>query len=838
MAQQYFSDAGALTIPGAYPEITVQNSASGLSTTGIIALVGEASAGPDYTLESSLNSNIFGPDQLADVIAKYKAGDLVDAFRCAAVPANDPNIQGSPAGFILVKTNPSSQASSALIKTGGGTYGTFTDRSYGAIGNLIYYIITQSTTEVKPTTGSFTFLPPIASLDMSVRLNGGTAVAYSPTAQILPPAFVSGLAGASGTLSVTGGASRGILASVTGNVAVTVSGNVATFTYTATWALIPSVGDTFFVPLGSAFIGAASANRGSYVVTSATANTIVATKLMDGTGAPGALTAPVAVSSTAVAATTDIQAFAPVVITSTSTAIIDGCGKSLEINELSTGTDRISNCLYALNTSKVTWVSKSGAPALLVSSAESAVQVNVNRALDNTSEQFTAGGQVALQLGYNGTTCSVTISVTNSITTFATTVTGGTGANLSLNLAAFNTINDLVAYINTQTGYIAKVGTATLGQTLSIALDEGTFTAGTTWGNYTLRLKVDAVKFYQAVVNGSDTVSLTFPVGATTVAGLPAITSVNGLFLAGGTLGGTTNANYQGAVDALQACTVNFVVPLFSQDATLDIAAGSTDPTSSYTIDNINSYARTHVLAMSTIKRKRNRQAFCSKRTTFLIAEQSAANLASARCSMTFQDFKATGANGIVQYQPFMGAAIAAGMQAAGFYRAIVNKGANISGAVQAAGDFNDQNDSQVEQALLAGLLPMRKVPNGGYKWVSDQTTYTVDNNFVFNSIQAMYAADTVALTTAQRMQDAFVGQSVADVTAAVALSALEGILGDMLRLKLIAASDDAPKGYKNANIKINGPTMLVSVEIKLAGAIYFIPIQFQVSQVTQSASG
>ena len=263
---------------------------------------------------------------------------------------------------------------------------------------------------------------------------------------------------------------------------------------------------------------------------------------------------------------------------------------------------------------------------------------------------------------------------------------------------------------------------------------------------------------------------------------------------------------------------------------------GATDSTSTYTIANVTSYSRTHVLAISNIKRKRNRQAFLSQRDTFANVQITAQNLASARCTLCFQDVKDAGANGVVQFQPWMGAVKAASMQAAGFYRALVNKGINITSAVQAAGDFDDQNDTQMETALLNGLLPIRRQPNRGYKWVSDQTSYTKDNNFVFNSVQAMYAADTIALTTAQRMKDAFVGQSVADVSAAVALAALSGIMADMLRLKLLGPSDDAPNGFKNAKVKIAGPVMSVSVEIKVAGAIYFIPIQFQVTQVVQSA--
>lgn len=832
MAQQYITDNGTLTVPGAYPSIKVINGASGLSTTGVIALVGEANAGPDYTLESDLSVNAFGPDQLAAVISKYKSGDLVDAFRGASQAANDPNIQGAPQSFILVKTNPSGQATSALLNNASGTYATLKDLSYGLLGNLIYYSVSAAASEVKPTTGAFTFLPPIAATDMSIRINGGAAITYTAAAGQLPSAFQSGLQAASASLSVTGGADRTVIQAVAGTLAATATGNSVVFTISTSWAVAPTVGDTLYVSATSVVKGGSNQNVGSYVVTGATTTTITATKLMDGSGTPGQLTAPVTVSAVAIASTTaDLRAFAPIVITIASNSLVDGVGKTLEINELTSNTDRLSNLCYALNTSKVTWVSKTGAATQLTSATEQSVTLNVNRQMDSVSETITAGGAIALQLGYTGTTCSVTVTAT----TLTTTVTGGSGQNLSLTLANFPTLNDLVAYINAQTGYIAAVGSAAIGQFASTGLDEGTFNAGTTFGNKTLRLKVDAAKFAAAVLTGSDTVQLIFPTG--TVAGLPAVTS-GSVFLSGGTLGGTSNAVFNAAIDKLQGVQLNFIVPLFSQDATLDIAAGSTDSTSTYTIASINSYVSTHCNAMSTLKRKKNRQGFLSKRDTFLNVQTAAQNLASARVSMCFQDVKDVGANGVVQFQPWMAAAKAAGMQAAGFYRAIVNKGIQISGAVQAAGDFNYKLDTDVETALLNGLLPIKVPAGGGYVWASDQTTYLRDNNFVWNSIQAIYAADTVALTTALRMQQAFVGQSVADVTASIALSALENIMADMLRLKLIAKSDDAPKGFKNAQVTISGPVMNVSVEIKLAGAIYFIPISFQVSQVTTTASG
>lgn len=835
MAITYLSDNGLLVIPGAYPQFTVQSAPSGNAVTGVLFLVGESDSGPDFTLESSLGDNAFGPDQLGDVIAKYKSGNLVDAFRGASSASNDPNITGSFQRAILVKTNPSGQATSVLTKVGGGTYGSLSDLSYGKLGNLIYYTITEQTAEAVPTTGPFTYIPPTGAVDMSVRVNGGAILAYTvPTAQ-LPPAFVAGLQGVSATMAVSGGVDRAILSSIHGTVQVTASANTITLALTAiaSWDTIPTVGDTLWIPSGSAFQGGTNKNRGSYVVTAASATSITATKLADFTGGtPGTVTPPESVAPAAVAATTDIKCYSPVIVAVAPAAVLPGVGKSLELNELVTAADRLSNAAYALSATKVTWVSKTGAPKVLNSVSEQTALLTVNRQADSTFEQIAAGGQVAFQLGYAGTTATLTVTST----TLTTSVTGGTGANLSLNLRDFATLGDLAVYVGAQVGYTASVGTTTLGQVAPTALDEvSAIGAGTAFGNPTARVKIDAVKFFQSIQGNSARVQLVFPTTGA-VAGLPALVAAT-TFLAGGTKGATTDAVFNQAIDALEKLRGNFVVPLFSRDASLDVADGLTESTSTYTIANVLAYPKSHVNKMSTRKRRRNRQAWLSIRDTFNNAKNAAANLAAYRCTVTFQDVSDTGANGVVQFQPWMAAVKAAAMQAAGGYRSITHKFVNVSKALQAAKDWSDTSDTDLENALLSGLMPIQNSLSGGWLFVEDQTTYTRDSNFVFNSAQAIYSADTVALTTAQRMEDAFVGQSNADVTASVAAAAFDGIMADMLRLKLIGVSDDAPKGYTGLKISINGSVMRVQASIRLATAIIFIPIDFTVQMVQTAVS-
>lgn len=852
MAQSTITNGTTLIIPGAYPSITVQTSNSGLAANGVIMLVGEANAGPDYTLESDITLNGYGPDQFTDVVAKYKSGDLVDAFKAASRPANDPGIVGNPSRIFILKTNASGRASATLPKIGGGTYTTIADKSWGKLGNVTYIpTITAATPEIVPTTGLFTFIPPSGTVNTSVVVNGGTIQSLSFAAATLPSAVTTAINGLTG-ITATGGVDRTVLTNLTGTPTVSVtgaSGNSATFNIAgkATWDITPSVGDTLYI-----ITDFAAANRGGYVVTAATSTTISATKIADVGGTPGAPTPPTNAGAFTITAATNFRCFSPISASLAAGNVIDGIGKSLEWAELTTGTDLVSRNVLQLSATPVTFFSKVASPNTIVSASEYSTTFTVTRQSDNTSDVITAGGDVTLKIGYKGTTGTVTINSTQ----LTTTVTGGAGTNLVLNLKDFNTLNDLAAFINAQTGYSCSVGNATLGQlptftasTNTVTTQYGTLDSVTTVGIATVqgtptgRIKKDGYAFFNKILNNTQAIQVGTGIPGTGNApippalGLPA-TTIAAIYLAGGTLGGTSNAQITGAVDACEKIRGNFIVPLFSQDASLDIPQGSTDSSSTYTVDSINAYIRGHVLALSTLKRKKNRQAFLSKRDTFANAQLAASNIASYRCAMPFQDVKNVDAFGnIQQYQPWMGAVVAAGMQAAAFYKAILNKGANIVGALQATGDYSDQSDSNNESALTSGLMPLQKSQTGAWKWLSDQTTYGSDNNFVFNSVQAIYVADVIALTTAQRMQDAFLGESVADVSAVAALSFIEGVMDDFLRLKLIAASDDAPLGYKNIIVKISGPSMVVSLEVKLAGAIYFIPINFLVSQVSQQAT-
>lgn len=811
MAQTYVDTDGTLVIPQANAKWVTAPSNSGIATRGVVVLVGESDIGPDFSLEADgLAGATFGPGQFSAVQQKYGTGPLVDAFRNVANPSRDPAVRGAPTQVICIKTNVGTKSQGSL--TGG--YGVLNAKSAGANGNLISVQVISKTAEVTASiTKSFVFFAGAAEV-IDVAANGGTKVALDSTGAT-PAAFVAANAApvlAQG-ITLTGGV---LVKPANGLVAVTAEVTVASPILTialsgGTWSTTPTVGDTMTIADTSSITGAANANSGWYVITSVTAGGLVAKKLVNLDGLTFTAVQPVAPGAAAVAGTLDT--YTQVVFTNSVTSQA-GMGDSLTFA-------RTAGAISHFYTPAAVAVTAS---IFAVSTIEGSVSILVNRKNDSLSEPLNAGGNIALSVGYVGATAStVTVNATSIILTGATTIT--------LTKASFVTIGDVAAYINSQTGWYATTPAAFQSKSPS-TLDYGVFKAAQNGITSTgpARIKVDAYAVKTAIGTSNGVEFATSP-----TAGLPAVQAV--FFLSGGTKGGSTDAGIAAGLAAAGLTRCNFVVTCFSRDATSDIADGLTDATSTYTIDGINAYNAAHVAAFSQFKKRRPRQAFVSKKGTFAEAKTAAQTLASARVALAFQDVAALGANGTQWFQPWMGAVIAAGMQAAGFYRPIFNKSVGLTGVTQAAGDFKSQDDDAVEEALLAGLLVIRLRDGGGFSFVSDQTTYATDENFVYNSIQAVYVADVIAQTVAQRMERAFVGQSFADVTAGVALSYLKGIMADLKRLKLIAASDDAVDGYKDAKVEIRPPAMLVSAEVKEATGLYFIPISFLVTQVQSSAS-
>ena len=575
-------------------------------------------------------------------------------------------------------------------------------------------------------------------------------------------------------------------------VAPTVTGN----TIPSLGALDPGMSPAFNIRLDGGALTPVTLPAGTY-----TSGTQVAAAL---TGLPGGVTA--SGNATTITLTVAVDA----------NANAKGWGKSLEIIEGAAPGDAAALGLTA--------------GTLVTSSQEPEVEVSIVNISSGLNETLDVVPVVCMTVGYSGTTATLTIS--GGMLT--TTVTGGSGANLSINLAQYSTISELATFINSQTGYAATVIPAAV-QLPTSALDTvaAIGIAASTANAQPGRLKNSLAAFEQILATSTGVQFV-----ATATAGLPAPMAAPA-FLAGGTRGATAPSDIVNAVAQMAGIQCNIIVPLFSQDASEDIALGLTSSASTYTIAAVNALVKNHCIEYSTPKLARNRICILSYwdsgEATYANAKAMAQGLASYRCSLACQrPTQVNSLGNITSFMPWYNAVVAAGMQAGGFYKSICNKLANVISFSDPAG-YDSGSPGDVEDALLAGLLVMENT-TAGNSWVSDQTTYGFDTNFVYNSIQAVYASDLIALDMGASFKAAFVGKSLADVSAATGLSYLAQKMAGYMRIKLIATSDDAPAGYKNASVQILAPTMYVNVEIKLATAIYFVPISINISQVQQSA--
>jgi hypothetical protein len=462
---------------------------------------------------------------------------------------------------------------------------------------------------------------------------------------------------------------------------------------------------------------------------------------------------------------------------------------------------------------------------LFTSAVEPRIQIDIKRSDINLNESFLVSADIALSVAYQGTTATLT----KTASTITTSVTGGAGGNLSVNLSQYNTVRDLAEFIASQPGYSASAATAAAQSNPSILDNVSAIGIATSNDELAGRIKRSVSNWSRALASSTAVDS-----AVTAIQGLPEETP-SPIFLSGGAKGSTTAADIANAIDQLDGVNVNFLVPLFSQNASEDIAEGLTESSSTYTISAINALVKNHCLKMSTAKRKKNRTAYLSHWGTFQAAKAEASSLSHYRISLVFQKVSQVDAFGeIKNFLPWMAAVNLAGMQAAGFYKGPVNKFSNIISYEDPTGYESNSIDDQ-EDALLSGLNPLVQDIVGN-KWLSDQTTYSVDTNFVFNSSQLSYLSDLVALDVTFSLQRAFVGKSLADVEASTVIGFLISKMDNYRRQRLISPSDDAPQGFKNVKVSISGPTVAVAVEIKPSGSIYFIPITLTLSQITQEA--
>ena len=468
--------------------------------------------------------------------------------------------------------------------------------------------------------------------------------------------------------------------------------------------------------------------------------------------------------------------------------------------------------------------------------AEPSASVTLTQTRDGITESDSVGGSVVMGIGHDGsggvTSASVTVDATNI------TLTTNLGA-VVLPKSGFAILKDVVTEINTASygGWSASL-TSTLYNQLSLDTLDNITTVGALSATTAqpARLKKDASEV-AALFAQSSMASLETPA----VKGLP--DALAETLLANGAKGGTSPASIVAALEKFEKFHVNAVVPLFAWDATSDMADSLTDATSTYTIDGIHQAVKTHISLMKTTKRRSERQGYLALKASFADCKDKAGDLSDARQQLVIQDVRQSDAQGNIKwFQPWALACLLAGARGgAPIGEPMTFKYLNCSGIRQTAQPMStpDANivtdfdpDLQTDEAIQAGLTFLENPQTGGFRTVVDNTTYGRDGNFVFNRGNVIYAADIVAFNFRNSLEAVYVGKkntvSVADI-AGVASTILNGFLTQGITV----STPDAPQGFKNLVVRLEGNTIFVEVTIKIVEGIDFILSEITIQRAT-----
>lgn len=468
-----------------------------------------------------------------------------------------------------------------------------------------------------------------------------------------------------------------------------------------------------------------------------------------------------------------------------------------------------------------------------VSSVEPSQTIKIEQKRDLIAEEETVGGNIILKVGHDGTGAVTAAKIDINATKIILTPTPG--SPMEFDKASYVTLLDLAEEINRQTGWSAALTDAAYNQLSPDVLDQVANVGA--MGSQPARIKKDAAD----VASFFEMSGISFISGQSDV-GLPDVLAATNF--AGGSKGGTTGLEITNALEKFTKFHVNFIVPLFSRDATADLADGLTESTSTYTIDAIHQAVKTHISLMKSVKKKSERQGYLSLKRSYADSKTQAGVIADGRCQLVIQDVRQVNAQGnIIWFQPWALACLLAGSRCgAPIGEPMTFKFANCSGIRHTAQPMSTAEadivvdfdaDLQGDDAIQRGITFLESRQGGGFRWVVDNTTYGRDGNFVWNRGNVIYAADVVAFNLRQGLEDVFVGRKNT-VTTGDVTSVAANILGQARAQGLTVSTSDAPNGYRGLQARIVGNTIFVDVVIKIVEGLDFVLANLSIERAVQ----
>ena len=506
------------------------------------------------------------------------------------------------------------------------------------------------------------------------------------------------------------------------------------------------------------------------------------------------------------------------------------------------------------NGAQTVWVYKTNAS---VRASKALTGTGWTAATVRAMEWGVGGNRVTLKIEGTGATRDITLSQKRDLIVESATVGGnavitmtgpnelvveanrvrvdllGTGLTfIDFDKAAYKTINQLVEDIR----LIPGIGTITVGSNLGQkSLDILDYVVGATSVNmdaYEVRQFFAESQIADLIITSNGTLDL--PAAMVETA------------LAGGEKGATDATEITAALSKFTKFHVNFIVPLFSRDAADDIDDGLTHEDSDYEIAAIHQAVRNHVSTMKSTKKRSERQGFLSIKASYEDCLEQSGVLADARMQLMIQDVRQVDSLGAIRwFQPWALACMIAGARSgASIGLPLTFKFINCSGIRHTAQPMNTPEanivldfdpDTMYEDAIQNGITFLEAPTTGGFRVVVDNTTYGVDDNWVWNRGNVIYAADIVAYNFRNTMERRYVGVKNT-VRASEVKSTAESVLATFLAQGITVSTGDAQNGFKDLSVRIEGNTIYISVTIKLVEGIDFVLNEITIQRATQSA--
>ena len=471
--------------------------------------------------------------------------------------------------------------------------------------------------------------------------------------------------------------------------------------------------------------------------------------------------------------------------------------------------------------------------------SEAQATIEITQPRDSASELSTIGGNVTISIGRDASDSCTAATATTTSTSLDLTATGSSEAAISLSYEDYPLVGQLVDAINDKAGWTATVK-ATNKNKPSTALDECTTGAFSEDGSTPARIKVDAEET-------KDMFSASSLVEASSGASETGLPDAEGRTnLSGGTRGSTASSSFDEGLAASLSTDYNVAVPCISQDASEDILAGTTDPSSAYDIETVHAMLDTHLRLRGSVKNRKEAQGVVGYRKASKEDVYSqTATIGSELIQLACQDVLVVDSSNELKWkQPHIFAAAMAGarlgssvgeplthkyLSFSGFGH-YVNTSTGITG-----GDFDPEID--FDEAIDAGVTFTEPFA-GGARVVVDNTTYGTDANFVFNRGSVVEASQFIAKEIRRDAEAAFVGQKTTAASAGAIKSRIRTRLIQLFESQITTASDDAPSGYVEESfiVSVQGNTANVQVEVKPVQGLDFIFIDFTLGDTTQSA--